>query len=407
MSSSRLGLRLAACLLNISEARRKHVVENIAKAALLGENGKKRPEVSVLNIFSDQDYNRSVITIAASVDELNHAVLAACMEAFRSIDMEAQEGIHPCLGAVDLIPIYPLAGVGVEECGAMARSLAETLILRVPGSSVFLFGEADLPEKRPLVQRRKQLGWFARRDLGALEPDLGAAPARRRGLTGVGASPYVMNCNVTIDSQDLALGKEIAGAIRGSNASGLKGVQAMAFPHEGKIEIACNDLALDPKCAHMEQLESNLEQCVDTRGRYMCLLGIVGCRDGSLSEGNTMSDARSRVPRRVRTVKNEITRARAQKWERATPRWPVEKQHVAVSEAADNGQDTLCVRLNVSDNIEEKSGRYAEKKGIQSLSGCVGRVGMSFAEIPGARVQLLPLNVRKLFSSQAPWTEPI
>ncbi|XP_005873646.1 PREDICTED: formimidoyltransferase-cyclodeaminase [Myotis brandtii] len=253
MSSSRLGLRLAACLLNISEARRKHVVENIAKAALLGENGKKRPEVSVLNIFSDQDYNRSVITIAASVDELNHAVLAACMEAFRSIDMEAQEGIHPCLGAVDLIPIYPLAGVGVEECGAMARtprerstlrtclnSLAETLILRVPGSSVFLFGEADLPEKRPLVQRRKQLGWFARRDLGALEPDLGAAPARRRGLTGVGASPYVMNCNVTIDSQDLALGKEIAGAIRGSNASGLKGVQAMAFPHEGKIEIACN-----------------------------------------------------------------------------------------------------------------------------------------------------------------------
>lgn len=49
-----------------------------------------------------------------------------------------------------------------------------------------------------------------------------------------------MNCNVTIDSQDLALGREIAGAIRGSNANGLKGVQAMAFPHEGKIEIACN-----------------------------------------------------------------------------------------------------------------------------------------------------------------------
>ncbi|XP_023615687.1 formimidoyltransferase-cyclodeaminase-like isoform X3 [Myotis lucifugus] len=130
MSSSRLGLRLAACLLNISEARRKHVVENIAKAALLGENGKKRPEVSVLNIFSDQDYNRSVITIAASVDELNHAVLAACVEAFRSIDMEAQEGIHPCLGAVDLIPIYPLAGVGVEECGAMARTPRERSTLR-------------------------------------------------------------------------------------------------------------------------------------------------------------------------------------------------------------------------------------------------------------------------------------
>ncbi|XP_045415910.1 formiminotransferase N-terminal subdomain-containing protein isoform X4 [Lemur catta] len=118
---SRLGLRLAACLLNISEARRKYIVENIAKAALLDKNGQKHPEVTVLNIFSDQDYNRSVITIAASVDKLGSAVLAACLEAFCAIDMEVQEGIHPCLGAVDLIPIYPLSGVGVEECGVVAR----------------------------------------------------------------------------------------------------------------------------------------------------------------------------------------------------------------------------------------------------------------------------------------------
>nr|XP_015095491.1 formiminotransferase N-terminal subdomain-containing protein isoform X1 [Vicugna pacos] len=240
MSSSRPRLRLAACLLNISEARRKYIVENVAKAALLEKNGQKHHEVSVLNIFSDQDYNRSVITIAASVEELGDSILAACMEAFRSIDMEVQEGIHPCLGAVDLIPIYPLSGVRVEECGAVARSLAENLVERVPGCSVFLFGEADLPEKRSLVQRRKQLGWFTRRDFSALEPDLRVAPARRCGLTGIGASPYVMNCNVTIDSQDLALGQEIASAIRGSNVNGLKGVQTMAFPHEGKIEIACN-----------------------------------------------------------------------------------------------------------------------------------------------------------------------
>uniref|UniRef100_A0A8C6B8A0 Formiminotransferase cyclodeaminase N-terminal like n=1 Tax=Monodon monoceros TaxID=40151 RepID=A0A8C6B8A0_MONMO len=133
MSSSRLGLRLAVCLLNISEARRKYIVENVAKAALLKKNGQKHPEVSVLNVFSDQGYNRSVITIAASVAELD---------------------------------------------------LAENLVQRVPGCSVFLFGEADLPEKRTLVQRRKQLGWFTRRDFSALKPDLGVAPARRCGLTG-------------------------------------------------------------------------------------------------------------------------------------------------------------------------------------------------------------------------------
>lgn len=85
------------------------------------KNGQHHPEVSVLNIFSDQDYNRSVITIAASVDKLGDSVLAACSEAFESIDMEDHEGIHPCLGAVDLIPIYPRSRVGMEECGAVAR----------------------------------------------------------------------------------------------------------------------------------------------------------------------------------------------------------------------------------------------------------------------------------------------
>uniref|UniRef100_A0A2R8N917 Formiminotransferase N-terminal subdomain domain-containing protein n=1 Tax=Callithrix jacchus TaxID=9483 RepID=A0A2R8N917_CALJA len=69
ISSSRVGLRLPACLLNISEARRKYIVENTAKVALLYKNEKKHP-LSVLNIFSDQDHNRSVITIAASVDKL-------------------------------------------------------------------------------------------------------------------------------------------------------------------------------------------------------------------------------------------------------------------------------------------------------------------------------------------------
>uniref|UniRef100_A0A2K5CST7 Formiminotransferase N-terminal subdomain domain-containing protein n=1 Tax=Aotus nancymaae TaxID=37293 RepID=A0A2K5CST7_AOTNA len=123
MSSSRVGLRLPACLLNISEARRKYIVENTAKVTLLDKNVRKTRQLklndivfylSVLNIFSDQDYNRSVITIAASVDKLGSSVLAACLEAFQAIDREFQEGIHPCLGAVDLIPVYLLSGVTVE-----------------------------------------------------------------------------------------------------------------------------------------------------------------------------------------------------------------------------------------------------------------------------------------------------
>ncbi|KAJ6665293.1 hypothetical protein lerEdw1_004342 [Lerista edwardsae] len=249
MAFSQIHMRLAACLLNISEGRKKDIVEKVAKAAVYHDNGQDYPQGTVLNIFSDYDYNRSVITIAAPVDRIGNCVVSACMEAFRSIDLSAHVGIHPCLGAVDLVPIYPLSDVDVEECGMVAQKLAENLALSVPGCSIFLFGEADLPNRQSLVQRRKQLGWFNRRTFRAASvvPDLGSAPTSKYGMTGVGASPYVMNCNVTLDTQDLAAAKEIAGLIRGSSAGGLKGVESMAFPHKGQIEIACNVESFDDR----------------------------------------------------------------------------------------------------------------------------------------------------------------
>ncbi|XP_059822968.1 formiminotransferase N-terminal subdomain-containing protein isoform X3 [Hypanus sabinus] len=197
MASQRLNLRLAVCLLNISEARKKDIVESVAKAALSDKQafalitGQKKMQTTVLNIFSDYDYNRSVLTLAGSVETLD---------------------------------------------------IAEKLIVDVPDCSLFYFGYADRPLRRTLVQRRKELNWFNRSSLKVKErkPDVGAAISPRCGLTGIGASPYVMNCNVTIDTQDLNVGQQIAGAIRGANVGGLKGIQAMAFPHEGTMEIACN-----------------------------------------------------------------------------------------------------------------------------------------------------------------------
>uniref|UniRef100_A0A8C0IKX4 Formiminotransferase cyclodeaminase N-terminal like n=1 Tax=Chelonoidis abingdonii TaxID=106734 RepID=A0A8C0IKX4_CHEAB len=158
MSSTKVGFHLTACLLNISEARKKDIVEKIAKAALYDDNEQKHSQATVFNIFSDYDYNRSVITIAVPIDIYG---IAACTEAFQSIDMAIQEGIHPCLGAVDLVPIYPLLDVGVEECRKVAQT--EILTLHVPGCSMFLFGK-----------RRKQL----------VKPDIGAVPSQRYGLTG-------------------------------------------------------------------------------------------------------------------------------------------------------------------------------------------------------------------------------
>ncbi|XP_063788309.1 formiminotransferase N-terminal subdomain-containing protein isoform X2 [Pseudophryne corroboree] len=210
MASSKLGMRIMCCLLNVSEARNKDVVERIASAALCDGHGK--------------------------------SVVSACAEGFASIDLSLHDGIHPCLGAIDLIPIYPLSGVTLEQCGQVARGIAEELVKQVPGTSAFLFGYADGAERKTLADKRRSLGWFKKHSeihMDALKADVGKKPSRRYGITGVGASPYVMNCNVTLDTQDLSSGKTIAAAIRG-RTGGLRGVQAMAFPNNGRIEIACN-----------------------------------------------------------------------------------------------------------------------------------------------------------------------
>ncbi|KAK7938401.1 hypothetical protein WMY93_001727 [Mugilogobius chulae] len=122
MASTSLGRRLVACLLNISEARRKDLVETVAKAALYDPKGLRRESTTVLNIFNDHDYNRSVITIVSAIDSISEVVLSACEKACSLIDMRSHTGVHPCLGAVDLIPIYPLGeDVLPQDCAKEAR----------------------------------------------------------------------------------------------------------------------------------------------------------------------------------------------------------------------------------------------------------------------------------------------
>ncbi|XP_063070382.1 formiminotransferase N-terminal subdomain-containing protein [Engraulis encrasicolus] len=239
---STLGKRLVACLLNVSEARRKDLVVKVAQAAITNSNGGWRAGTTVLNIFNDFDYNRSVITIVASIDHIREAVLSACEQACGLIDMSGHSGVHPCLGAVDLVPLYPLGEeVNLEDCAREAKALASELTQRVEGTSAFFFGWADTPQRRGLAQRRKEMGWFKKDpNMTSVQADLGPPPQKRFGLTGVGASPYVMNCNVTIGTQDLALGRRVAAALRESSPGGIPGVQVLALPHEGEVEIACN-----------------------------------------------------------------------------------------------------------------------------------------------------------------------
>jgi len=250
-------VKLATCLLNISEARNKVVVNNVIGAAKAAIEANGKPKATVLNAFVDLEYNRSVITIAGHLEDLETAVVDASKAAFEQIDMQIHEGGHPRLGSVDLIPIHPITKeTSLEDCGAVATNISRKLVQAVNGSSFFFFGQAD-KQNRGLIERRKEIGWFNNKkaknhpipDCGKFDP--------RFGITGVGAAPYMSNFNISLDTQDIAVGDKVLKNIR-ERSGGLVGVSGMAFAHGGGIEVACNvdmfqlDSANDFHLKHLE-----------------------------------------------------------------------------------------------------------------------------------------------------------
>ncbi|XP_031567585.1 uncharacterized protein LOC116302436 [Actinia tenebrosa] len=292
MRKTSQSLRLIACLLNISEAHNERIVESVALSATnlhipkqdqfqgLGgknSNGGVKCPATVLNIFSDLDYNRSVITIAAPIENIEESVYRACETAYDQIDLGNHCGGHPRLGSVDLVPIHPInSEVDLKECGQVAQRIGHRIVENIKGTSVFFFGHADVPQNRGLVNRRKGVNWYKGKggmSFHNIGWDLGQRPSPRYGCTGVGAIPYITNCNVTINTKDLALGQEIAKSLRASTPGGLQGVQAMAFEHNEMVEIACNVEAFeDPSSdgqiqyTKAEEIENKIKGLANTRG---------------------------------------------------------------------------------------------------------------------------------------------
>ncbi len=209
---------------NFSEGRRIDAVDAIAAAA--------ETSAHVLDVDSDGDHNRSVITLAGSRTKLVAGIVAAVAEAKQRIDLRQHHGVHPRVGAVDVVPIVPLGGTSLEECREVTREVAERIWkeMRIP---VYFYGPA---EGRTLADIR---AGRAKLDVGgpSLHPTAGAVC--------VGARPFLVAFNVVLYGVDVVGARAIARAIRESGA-GLRGVQALVFPLSGdRVQLSMNLFRLD------------------------------------------------------------------------------------------------------------------------------------------------------------------
>ncbi|MCC7138605.1 MAG: glutamate formimidoyltransferase [Planctomycetes bacterium] len=229
---------LLECVPNVSEGRDPAVVEAIARA--FTSAGATR-----LDVESDHDHHRSVITVAGSHREVVDGAVAGVRAAVRLIDLNDHRGAHPRMGAADVVPFVPLEGATMAHAVAAAEEAAERIAreLSVP---TYLYGEAARrPERRDLAKVREGQFEGIREAIvsdPARAPDFGPSAVHpTAGASAVGARFFLVAFNVNLDTRDLAVAKRIAKEVR-ERDGGLPGVKALGFdlPQKEWVQVSMN-----------------------------------------------------------------------------------------------------------------------------------------------------------------------
>jgi glutamate formiminotransferase len=216
--------RLLECVPNFSEGRRSEVVRQIVDA-IAGVQG-----VAVLDHSADAVHNRSVVTLAGPPAAVSAGAEEGVRVALELIDLRRHAGAHPRIGAVDVVPFVPLDSTPMTEAVDVARAFAERIAARfeIP---TYLYGEAAIrPDRRRLADVRRGQYEALRSAIGndpKRAPDFG--PPRLHptgGAVAVGARTPLIAFNINLRTDDLAIARRIARAIRESSG-GMPAVQAM------------------------------------------------------------------------------------------------------------------------------------------------------------------------------------
>ncbi len=188
------------------------------------------PGVRVLDVCSDPDHNRTVLTLLGEANNLVRAVEALAVTVVECLDVAGHQGVHPFLGALDVVPFAPIERDGMPAAIRAAQDAGRALAER--GLPVFLYGEsASAPSRAALADhRRGGLARLAERMAsGQWSPDHG--PERLHPTSGavcVGARPPLVAFNLLLDTDQAAAAKRIAAALRESGG-GPPGVRALGF----------------------------------------------------------------------------------------------------------------------------------------------------------------------------------
>lgn len=266
---------------NVSEGRRAEAIEDIGRA--FATHG-----ATLLDVHTDSDHNRSVFTIVGGPQELSDTIVAAGRVALDRIDMRAHEGAHPCIGALDVVPVVYLRA----EDRALAHDEALAIANRVAGElslPVFLYGElASAPER--LERSFFRAGGIAelseRMQAGELSPDFGPRRIHSTGgATLVAARPPLVAFNIELETDDVEAARSIAAEVR-ERGGGLPGVRAIGIALEVEGVAQVSTTVHDPFRVPLRAVVEAVEQAAARNGghRLRCA-EVVGLAPEAALEG--------------------------------------------------------------------------------------------------------------------------
>jgi glutamate formiminotransferase len=245
---------------NFSEGRDADKVARIAGSV------RAVPGVRVLDLHSDPDHNRSVLTFVGEEEPLLEASVALARACIKEIDLADQKGVHPRMGSLDVLPFVPLgpplSDTTLEEAVRLAKMAGEAI--GALGLPVYLYGAAastsyrgDLAE----VRRGGYDGLVTRCEEALWKPDYGPEEIPpRSGAVAVGARLFLVAFNAYLNTNDVEVARAIADEIR-ERDGGLPGLKALGLEVGGRAQVSMNltDLERTPLPTALEAVRRSAE----------------------------------------------------------------------------------------------------------------------------------------------------
>jgi glutamate formiminotransferase len=258
------------CVPNFSEGGDRRKVLSIVSAMRV-------PGVSLLDWSMDSDHNRSVVTIAGPPAAVVEAAVRAAGKAGELIDLTAQQGVHPRIGATDVIPFVPVAGITLAQCVMFARQ-AGLEIWNRHGIPIYFYEAAASRPDRALLEQVRQGQFEGLREQvlrdAARRPDLGGPELHpTAGASAVGARKFLIAYNLYLDRPDVTAARAIAKALRASNG-GLAGVKAMGVLAQGRAQVSLN--ITDFRLTSVGRAFAAVSRLADTYGTKVVAGELIG-----------------------------------------------------------------------------------------------------------------------------------